>query len=357
MPRRRRDDDSDHRLHNEDAPPRPIDGAAAEDRAYREAYGRTLRSAYYPIIGDAPDCGPGERDKARAHWERIEKAIEIGGWSGPERTRLYRLRDKWKARAEGKDARFEVAGTRAGRLDSRTEDHVSGMQRHTRALEGAKAAIGKSDRRRKQHDWSAYEDLDAPFGKARGGVDLADLEGDLGDDETGEANTRGRSWTDREFLIPGQDSKGHSHRVFCRVMPAHFRALTIIKESRRFPFRTLGDIVRWSIDRGIRQLGEIAKNDAVSSTMLQVDAVMAFLADEQYQHDFGMMFESLRKTIEQHMASQAVGEARRCVAVVKHQIEKMPEGYWRDRYLGQLKQQFGHLLDASSGTDNVSLIG
>jgi hypothetical protein len=144
MPRRRRDDDSDHRLHNEDAPPRPIDGAAAEDRAYREAYGRTLRSAYYPIIGDAPDCGPGERDKARAHWERIEKAIEIGGWSGPERTRLYRLRDKWKARAEGKDARFEVAGTRAGRLDSRTEDHVSGMQRHTRALEGTKTSTPPS---------------------------------------------------------------------------------------------------------------------------------------------------------------------------------------------------------------------
>lgn len=346
----------DRDLDNTERRMRPVDPKAAEDRATRKAwnYGTPLRSAYSGILGDSPDCDPGDRTKAKEFLQRIEIAIETGGWTSGERTRLYRLRDKWKARAEGKDARFEVAGTRAGRLVKSVESAVDGVAKLQRKEKQDTAKL--RDRRRKQHDWSAYEDLDAPFGSARGGLDLEDLEGDLGDDETGEAQTGRRALTDRDFVVPGQDSKGHSHRVQCRVMPAHYRALSMIYTSKKFPFRTMGDVVRWCIDKGIRELGTIVKTEKIESVISQADTIKDILAEEAYQHEFMATFDSLAKTVSLHTASQAVGEARRVVAIIRQRIEKMPEGYWRTRHLDEMKRQFGHLLDSGS-VDGVSLIG
>lgn len=52
--------------------------------------------------------------------ERITKLIDQGGWNASERTMLWLARKKWRARAEGRDARYRVVGTRRGRL-SRVE--------------------------------------------------------------------------------------------------------------------------------------------------------------------------------------------------------------------------------------------
>jgi len=271
-------------------------------------------------------------------------AIDQGGWKPGERTRLYRLRDKWKARAEGKDPRFNVAGTRAGRLDKSIEDAIEGAVKR-RQKEKTETSRTR-DRRRRSFDWSAYEDLDAPFGFAKGGIDVEELEGNLGDDETGEAH-RPRKRGEREFIVPGQDANGHSHRVQCRVMPAHYRALSIIYTSKKFPFRTLGDIVRWCIDRGIRELGTIAKTSEIESVLAQVDVIREILAEESHQQEFLATFDQMARTVSQHTAADAVGEARRVVALIRNQIGKMPEGYWRTRYLDELTRRFGHLLDST----------
>ncbi len=146
----------------------------------------------------------------------------------------------------------------------------------------------------------------------------------------------------RSYLIPGQDAKGHSERVWCRVMPGHHRALGMIYGSRQFPFRSMGDIMRWCIDQGIRELSR--RGGSGPSIMRQVDVLMEILRDEVYQQDFTEMFQTLHGVVNRHTAAQALGEARRVVAVAKQHLEAMPEGYWRDKYLGELETQFGHLL-------------
>lgn len=52
---------------------------------------------------------------------RLEKAISQGDWARHEREHLYRERDRWRKRAEGKDARFEVVGNRPGRITDSEE--------------------------------------------------------------------------------------------------------------------------------------------------------------------------------------------------------------------------------------------
>jgi hypothetical protein len=351
---------------------RPIDPGTAEDQRYKQAYGPAPfgtrpRSTYVDLIGESPECKPGDREAAKAYLERIERAIEHGGWSSGERTRLYRKRDLWALRAKGLDARFQIAGTKAGRLDPKTEQEVEALGRRLRA-KAAKEAPRPSRKRRRQVDWSAFDvdegdstsprdggviDADMPIGYARGGPEIPDLEGDVGDDETGEKHP-GRRLTDADFLVPGQDQKGHSHRIQCRIMPAHFRALTRIYQDKHFPFRTLGDIMRWGIWRAIKELERMEPNTEVQSIMAQADAIMAVLRDEQANIDFAGMFDAMSATINQHLAAQATGEARRLTAIVKGLVEKMPEGYWRDRYLAELKAKFGHLL-SGEGVQSVRL--
>lgn len=79
------------------------------ERAERRA-GRQYRAAYLPLIGDAPECHPGDHARAQAFLTRIELAVAHGGWTRVEWARLRRLRKKWSARALGHDPHFETFG-------------------------------------------------------------------------------------------------------------------------------------------------------------------------------------------------------------------------------------------------------
>jgi len=79
-----------------------------------------------------------------------------------------------------------------------------------------------------------------------------------------------------------------------------------------------------------------------------VDAIVEILTMERQQAEFASVFDALAAGITCHVQDQAVGEARRVVALVKAKIDSMPEGYWRDKYTAQLKQRFGHLLDGAT---------
>lgn len=73
--------------------------------------GRKYRSAYSLILGDAPKCGAGDHETARAYVRLIDRAIEQGHWTHAEWVRLYRLKKKWQGRADGKNEYFESYGT------------------------------------------------------------------------------------------------------------------------------------------------------------------------------------------------------------------------------------------------------
>lgn len=155
---------------------------------------------------------------------------------------------------------------------------------------------------------------------------------------------RGR-YLPESFIIPGQDQNGNSIRLWCRVVPMLDRAMDVIFASRKFPFKAKGDLMRWCIKRGVEQLEEM--EPVQGSVMAQVEAMMSILRDEELNHSFLTLFQTMTATIGMHVQAQAIGEARRVIAIMKGQIQKMQDGYWRQRYLRELEEKFGHLMKGS----------
>lgn len=147
-----------------------------------------------------------------------------------------------------------------------------------------------------------------------------------------------------DFIVPGQDSNGNSARVYCRVVPLIERAIDVIMGSRKFPFKSEGDLIRWCVKRGVEELDGM--EPMVGSVMAQVDAMMSILRDEELNHTFLTVFDRMVQTIGMHVQAQATGEARRVAYAMREQILKMEEGYWRDRYIRELDTKFGYLLNA-----------
>lgn len=99
-------------------------GHEMEDSASSANWGVRMRSAYLSIVGDSPRLKPDDRRNASRHLARVETAIEKGGWTRGEWRRLYEMRRKWSARANGQDERFKLYGTLQGGLTRHQQNEV-----------------------------------------------------------------------------------------------------------------------------------------------------------------------------------------------------------------------------------------
>jgi len=152
-----------------------------------------------------------------------------------------------------------------------------------------------------------------------------------------------------EFRIGASDTKGHSARHWFRCIPMMARQVEQIIQSKKFPYRTKGDLLRHALHKHIRWLVDIEPMVTVSG---QVDAILEIMRDEEMNSDFALVFEKMGERINQHMASGSHREATRLLLTIKSCIDEMPEGFWQDRYQNKIKERFGNLL---KGTDKCNL--
>lgn len=117
--------------------------------------------------------------------------------------------------------------------------------------------------------------------------------------------------------------------------------IDVILSSKKFPFRTRGDVLRWCTQRGIK---ELEKMEGIPSVSKRIDILTTLLNEEQAHSEFMAVFNHLEEGVTRYMADQAPEQATRVVAMAKYQFEAMPGGHWRERYLSELQKRFGHLL-------------
>lgn len=148
-----------------------------------------------------------------------------------------------------------------------------------------------------------------------------------------------------DYIVPAQDNKGHSERLWVRVQPMLDRQLDIIKSSKHFPFRTKGDVVRYCVDKTVRELLSTAEKagERLASVMTQVDVIKDFVRDEIYHQDFISTFEDFNRAIQRYVGTGALGEAKRMIAQVDAYIDRMPECYWKTEYKKKMDKDYGHL--------------
>lgn len=157
-----------------------------------------------------------------------------------------------------------------------------------------------------------------------------------------------------DFRVPAADTQGHSERVWFRCQPGHAQAVSAIIQSQRWPYRTKGDLLRHALSRHLKYLASAA-DLPIKSLLLRVDAIMDLLRDEEMNHEFMGVFETLGTRVACHLGNGGEGEARRLIAGIQRQVDSMPDGYWRDKYARELQTRYGHLLEQAPKAQLMSM--
>lgn len=306
--------------------------------------GGSRRTApFYRLIGPPPKCQPGDVEAAQTYLNKIVHALGTGSWNPTHANRLRELRRLWAFRASGQDLRFNLVGTRDGRLPLETEQIIRGTR--LKRMKAMKKQLQPQDTRNlPYHEWR--DDTRATgYGTGFESTQAQGLDGTTDADEP----EAGVAWAPgpREYIIPGQDSHGHSVRCWTRVMPAHHRAMQALKAHPNFAFRTIGDLFRWCIVHGIEELNKRAKLPGVRSAMHQAEAIRKVLTDQAYYQDYADVFDSMAQIIDKHASRNEVGMAARLVGQIRNHIEGMSEPFWRDLWMKELETRFGRFLTTS----------
>lgn len=154
-----------------------------------------------------------------------------------------------------------------------------------------------------------------------------------------------------KYWVPVTDNRGHSMPFAFRAQPRYARQIDLIIASKRFSFKTRPDVLRYALDHTLKEL--TAGDDTIPSIMAQVEAINEIALHEQLTYEFVAMFVRCSKIVTDYCELGAKGEARRVVALIKAHVDQMPEGFWREKYLRELMEKFGHLTTAPG--EGVSL--
>lgn len=148
-----------------------------------------------------------------------------------------------------------------------------------------------------------------------------------------------------DFVVPASDHQGHSERIYCRVQPQVERALGVVVDSRKFPFRTKGDVQRWAVTRGLEVLELLGPMPGLIGA---IDAINEILKQEMYMQEIKQMFVRMEGVIAQHLAAGAKGEAVKLAHSVLFRVRQIEEEHWRKTCEEDVKRRFGHLLASST---------
>jgi len=144
-----------------------------------------------------------------------------------------------------------------------------------------------------------------------------------------------------EFRIPASDTKGHNARQWFRCIPSMSRQVEQVVQSKQFPYRTKGDLLRHALHRHMSWLTTIAPVLTVSG---QVDVVLEIMRDEEMNNDFSLVFDRLSERISQHLSEGSQEEAVRLVRIVQSHVEDMPDGFWKAKYKKRLADRYKDML-------------
>lgn len=148
-------------------------------------------------------------------------------------------------------------------------------------------------------------------------------------------------------MVPIKDQNGHADRINLRVCPQYNARMAKIVGSKRFPFRSPNDIVRYGIDRACYEL----ERRAGLPTMLfrQIEAIKDVLEYEENQLQYMAILDRSQEMVQNLLAAGANDQASLKIAEIRHHIDQMPAGYWKSRYQQELLTRFGHLLRVIPG--------
>ena len=155
------------------------------------------------------------------------------------------------------------------------------------------------------------------------------------------------SYNPDEFIIPAQDERGHSVRETVRVSAELERDIDIIIQSRHFPYRTKGDLLRHAVVRHLEWLHVIEPGfpkHLLSAHLAQLD----LLREEEMRVTAHQVFKRLHDQVEAYLACGEPGEARRVAATVRSRLSGVADSAWKRRFEARFLRQYGALMNGEA---------
>lgn len=147
-----------------------------------------------------------------------------------------------------------------------------------------------------------------------------------------------------EFIIPAQDEKGHSARETVRISNELQRDIEVIVQSRRFPYKTAGDLLRHAVVKHLEWLHSLEPGfpkHLLAAHLAQMD----LLKEEEMRLASHGVFKKLHDQVEAYLASGEPGEARRVAATIRGRLAGVADSAWKRRFESRFLRQYAALLD------------
>lgn len=180
--------------------------------------------------------------------------------------------------------------------------------------------------------------------KPNGAANQADLSG---------ASTSTQVYDPSHYSVPGQDHKGHSVRIWCRVQPSIDHEIDAIVQSHNWPFRTKGDFARWAIWEGVKRLEKMAP--VPGSMIVVAETILESCKASAHWLKFKNSIDATEDTVKALMDSGNETEALKLLSGLRTQVLKLEEASWREQWIREFDKRFKHLWDrAKNNPANLS---
>jgi hypothetical protein len=148
-----------------------------------------------------------------------------------------------------------------------------------------------------------------------------------------------------EFLVPAQDSKGHSCRELVRMPPGMERDMEILLESKRFPYRSKSDLLRHAVLRHLKWLSTLEPDFPVHY-LVALQMMQTVATDDLYRAEMARTFHELDTRIQSLLNSGEQVEAMRMISRAKGHMESQADTPAKDRLKKAFQDRYGHFLRA-----------
>lgn len=150
---------------------------------------------------------------------------------------------------------------------------------------------------------------------------------------------------ERDYIIPATNAKGVSVRAMCRISPELMRVAADIHASHKYPLRVLGDLFRWCIDRGVKDL---AAGAGIRSVWAQAEIIKQMNLDEAYNAQFEDAFRGMEPIVTRYLARGETGRCRKYLWGIWEAVKQMPADDWKTQYESEFLRRYGQILDGGS---------
>lgn len=147
-----------------------------------------------------------------------------------------------------------------------------------------------------------------------------------------------------EFYVPAHDAQGHSVNMSARCPPQVKSQIALMIASRRFPWQTDSEFVRWCIYRGLRYVGDLNRDDKLSNLQVLFNATVRTAQVQNEFMAYRSVVEQVAATIKELLFCGATEKAKEMIRECYSHAHRMDDDFWRKRYTQDIEQRFSDLL-------------